>query len=73
MWISADGSAAEMVSPAKTAAQVNTESMEGKHLYKVSHNDFEVGKSIIHLTHLLVDATGTTCTFIHTNEQLRSF
>ena len=33
-----------MVNPAKTAAQVNTESQEGKHLYKVSHHDFEVGK-----------------------------
>ena len=33
-----------MVSPAKTAAQVNAESLEGKELYKVSHNDFDVGK-----------------------------
>lgn len=32
-----------MVSPAKTAAQVNAESLEGKELYKVSHNDFDVG------------------------------
>jgi len=36
-----------MISPAKTAAQVNAESLEGKHLYKVSHNDFEVGKTVI--------------------------
>ena len=41
----ADGSAGEMVNPAKTAAQVNTESMEGKDLYKFSHSDYEVGKS----------------------------
>lgn len=39
-----DGSAGEMVSPAKTAAQVNAESLEGKELYKVSHNDFDVGE-----------------------------
>lgn len=38
-----DGSAGEMVSPAKTAVQVNAESLEGKELYKVSHNDFDVG------------------------------
>jgi len=41
-----DGSAGEMISPAKTAAQVNAESLEGKHLYKVSHNDFEVGEMV---------------------------
>lgn len=40
-----DGSAGEMVNPAKTAAQVNAESMEGKDLYKFSHSDYEVGKS----------------------------
>ena len=34
----------EMVNPGKTAAQVNTESLEGKELYKVSHNDLDVGK-----------------------------
>ena len=33
-----------MVNPGKTAAQVNTESLEGKELYKVSHNDLDVGK-----------------------------
>ena len=43
----ADGSAGEMVNPAKTAAQVNAESMEGKDLYKFSHSDYEVGKSKI--------------------------
>lgn len=32
-----------MVNPSKSAAQVNAESEEGKHLYKVSHQDFEVG------------------------------
>lgn len=41
-----DGSAGEMVNPPKTAAQVNTESQEGKHLYKVSHHDFEVGEMV---------------------------
>ncbi|KAK2547717.1 EF-hand domain-containing family member B [Acropora cervicornis] len=41
-----DGSAGEMVNPSKTAAQVNTESQEGKHLYKVSHHDFEVGEMV---------------------------
>ncbi|XP_015769583.1 PREDICTED: EF-hand domain-containing family member B-like [Acropora digitifera] len=35
-----------MVNPPKTAAQVNTESQEGKHLYKVSHHDFEVGEMV---------------------------
>lgn len=44
VFIHADGSAGEMVNPSKTAAQVNTESLEGKELYKVSHNDFDVGK-----------------------------
>ncbi len=39
-----DGSAGEMVSPSKTATQVNAESLEGKDLYKVSHNDFDVGE-----------------------------
>lgn len=43
-FIHVDGSAGEMVNPSKTAAQVNTESLEGKELYKVSHNDFDVGK-----------------------------
>ena len=32
------------MNPAKTAAQVNAESQEGKDLYKVTHHDFEVGK-----------------------------
>ncbi|XP_068752255.1 EF-hand domain-containing family member B-like [Montipora capricornis] len=41
-----DGSAGEMVNPAKPAAQVNTESLQGKHLYKVSHHDFEVGEMV---------------------------
>lgn len=44
IFIHVDGSAGEMVNPSKTAAQVNTESLEGKELYKVSHNDFDVGK-----------------------------
>ena len=43
----ADGSAGEMVNPAKTTAQVNAESMEAKDLYKFSHSDYEVGKSKI--------------------------
>lgn len=53
----ADGSAGEMVNPAKTAAQVNAESMEGKDLYKFSHSDYEVGKSkkIILLYKILSD------------------
>ncbi|KAL9958296.1 hypothetical protein ACROYT_G035296 [Oculina patagonica] len=41
-----DGSAGEMVSPSKTATQVNAESLEGKELYKVSHNDFDVGEMV---------------------------
>lgn len=41
-----DGSAGEMVNPSKSAAQVNAESEEGKHLYKVSHQDFEVGEMV---------------------------
>lgn len=41
-----DGSAGEMVNPAKTAAQVNAESMEGKDLYKFSHSDYEVGEMV---------------------------
>lgn len=44
IFIHVDGNAGEMVNPSKTAAQVNTESLEGKELYKVSHNDFDVGK-----------------------------
>ena len=32
------------MNPSKTAAQVNSESLEGKGLYKVSHNDFDVGE-----------------------------
>ena len=43
MNVHIDGSAGEMVNPAKSAFQVNAESQEGKHLYKVSHQDFEVG------------------------------
>ncbi|EDO30325.1 predicted protein [Nematostella vectensis] len=40
-----DGTAGEMVNPGKTATQVEQESMEGKELYKVSHQDYEVGES----------------------------
>ena len=39
-----DGSAGEMVNPSKTATEVDAESLEGKGLYKVSHNDFDVGE-----------------------------
>ena len=46
LWILTDGSAGELVNPAKAAVQVNAESMEGKDLYKVSHHDFEVGEMI---------------------------
>lgn len=44
IFIHVDGSAGEMVNPSKTAALVSAESLEGKELYKVSHNDFDVGK-----------------------------
>ena len=33
-----------MINPAKTTAQVSSESEDGKELYKVSHHDYDVGK-----------------------------
>jgi hypothetical protein len=41
-----DGSANELVSPSKTAAQVELESKDGKELYRISHKDYEVGEMI---------------------------
>ena len=45
-FLLSDGSAGEIVNPAKTALQVQAEAQEGKVLYKVSHNDYNVGKSL---------------------------
>ncbi|KXJ08719.1 EF-hand domain-containing family member B [Exaiptasia diaphana] len=39
-----DGTAGEMVNPAKTAEQVVKESLVGKDLYKFSHHDYDVGE-----------------------------
>ena len=33
-----------MVNPAKTAVQVQQESEQGKELYRVSHQDYDVGE-----------------------------
>ena len=41
-----DMSAGEVVSPSKTATQVQREAEVGRHLYRISHEDYGVGETI---------------------------
>ena len=44
--ISLDDSAGQLISPPKSAEQVETESKQGSELYKISHGAYDVGEMV---------------------------